>query len=128
MRRFALALAVLLSITPSAFAADAKSAFPGFCEEWMGKLAARQKRNEGQIDWQNQGANVFGTYVGYSNQHTCVLKGEDGPAPIGKITYLEVVYEKAGNTRDEASASSPKPVETTEVTEIFRYANGKWIY
>jgi hypothetical protein len=48
--------------------------------------------------------------------------------PIGKITYLEVRYEKRGTTREEAEGNPAKPLETTEVTEIFRYAKGQWIY
>lgn len=124
-----IALVVWLTIAGSAVAAeDARTAFPKFCEEWMEKLAAREKRNVTLIKWEGQADNVFGTYVGYSHQHTCTIKDDNGQVPVGKITYLEVRYEKRGNTREEAESNPAKPLETTEVTEIFRFSQGKWIY
>ncbi|MBI3782628.1 MAG: hypothetical protein HY270_04430 [Deltaproteobacteria bacterium] len=121
-------LTVLILLSCRAFAEDAKSAWPAFCEEWMHKLQAREERNVSLIKWEDDHASVLGSYVGYSHQHECVLKNDDGPAPVGKITYLEVRYEKRGPNVEEASHSQAKAVETTEVTEIFRFSKGAWIY
>lgn len=106
----------------------AKESFPRFCEEWMTKLAEREQRNLANVDWVEKEGVVYGTYIGYSNQHSCVFKEGSDATPLGKITYLEVRYEKQGPTREEAQRNPPRPIETTEVTEIFRYANGTWAY
>lgn len=125
------AIALLLILVSPAVAQDAATAFGTFCEEWMQKLEAREKRNTSLIKWEDKPDSVLGSYVGYSKQHTCELKENKQnkpPVPIGKITYLEVRYEKSGANKDEAERSQARPVETTEVTEIFRYAKGVWVY
>ena len=102
--------------------------FKAFCEEWMGKLAARERDNVTNIQWETRADGVIGGYTAYSTEHTCVMKDGTGDVPVGKITYREYRYEKRGTSIPEAKASPPHPVETTEVTEIFRYSEGKWIY
>jgi hypothetical protein len=106
----------------------AKDSFPEFCEQWMQKLAERERRNQSLIEWREEAGQVKGTYIGYSSQHQCVYKEAKDATPLGKITYLEVRYEKRGATRQEAERNPPQAVETTEVTEIFRFAKGKWVY
>ncbi|GBD26412.1 hypothetical protein HRbin30_01744 [bacterium HR30] len=118
----------LFLATTATQAQPAKDSFPQFCEEWMQKLAEREKRNRSLIDWREEQGEVRGTYVGYSNQHQCIYKETPDSTPLGKITYLEVRYEKRGSTREEAERNPPRALETTEVTEIFRYAKGKWQY
>ncbi len=131
MKSRLLAITLLLLSASPALAEDAAAAFGKFCEEWMQKLEARERRNTTIIKWEDKGTTVLGSYVGYSKQHTCELKENKEnkpPVPVGKITYLEVRYEKAGATQEEAERSQARPVETTEVTEIFRYAKGVWVY
>jgi hypothetical protein len=102
-------------------------AFDVFCDEWMQKLVARENDNVAHINWNTSSDGVEGEYVGYTSDHTCVVK--DGSAvPVGKITYLEVLYAKRGKTIEEARQSPAQAVETTGVTEIFRYDRTKWIY
>jgi len=102
-------------------------AFQTFCQEWMEKLAVREHDNIANIKWNTNPDGVQGEYVGYSQDHTCVVKNEDKD-PVGKIAYQEVRYEKRGTTIAEAEKSPPHPVETTAVTELFRFEKGKWIY
>ncbi len=115
-------------LAPTVHAQPAKDSFPQFCEEWMQKLADRERRNRSLINWREERGEVWGTYVGYSTQHECIYKETQDSTPLGKITYLEVRYEKRGSTREEAERTPPRAIETTEVTEIFRYAKGKWQY
>lgn len=128
MTRFTICLIWIILIASPLRAEDAASAFPKFCEEWMQKLEAREKRNVSLIKWEAQTSTVFGSYVGYSHQHSCVLKDNNGAVPVGKIIYLEVRYEKRGATQEEAERNPATALETTEVTEIFRFAKGAWIY
>jgi hypothetical protein len=103
------------------------AAFQTFCQEWMQKLAVREHDNIANIKWDTKPDGVHGEYVGYTQDHTCVVKNED-QEPVGKIAYQEVRYEKRGTTIAEAEQSSPHPVETTAVTELFRFDKDKWIY
>lgn len=119
--------AMLLGSAP-AHAQAAKNSFPTFCKEWVQKLAERERRNQSLIEWREEQGQVRGTYIGYSKQHQCEYKEAKDSTPLGKITYLEVRYEKRGPTRQEAERNPAQPVETTEVTEIFRYAKGQWLY
>lgn len=103
--------------------------FNSFCAEWMKKLEVRERENRAAIRWQAGPSGVQGDYVGYSREHSCELKAPDPKSvPIGKIRYRELLYRKAGLSRSEAEGKDAEPVEATEVTEIFRYANGKWVY
>ena len=123
-----LVLIVLLMGTAAARAEDPADSFPQFCDEWIEKLAARERDNVAHIKWESEGTIVKGDYVGYTHEHTCVTKMGSQSTPVGKIVYREIKYEKLGQTIEEAEHTPPRPVETTEITEIFRYAGGKWIY
>jgi len=103
------------------------AAFQTFCQEWMQKLAVREHDNISNIKWNTKPDGVQGEYVGYTQDHTCVVKNEDAD-PVGKIAYQEVRYEKRGATIVEAEKSLPRPVEATAVTELFRFEKDKWIY
>ena len=110
-------------------AEDPATAFEGFCSEWMQKLEEREQANVSHIKWESNADGVVqGLYVGYTHEHTCVTKDGTGSVPVGKISYREVRYEKRGGSIQEAEHSAPKPIEITEVTEIFRYSKGKWVY
>jgi len=125
--RFLLAFTCAVLWSTTAMAGDVASQFTAFCEEWMGKLAAREQHNVANIKWDSKPDGVKGEYVGYTAEHTCTLKNET-KVPIGKIIYREIVYQKSGGSVPEAEKSAAQAIETTEVTEIFRYAGGKWVY
>ena len=125
--RFLVSLCCVVLWSSTALAGDVASQFTVFCEEWMGKLAARQEHNVTHIKWDAKPDGVKGEYVGYTHEHTCTLK-DGAQVPIGKIIYREIVWQKHGGTIPEAEKSEAQAIETTEVTEIFRYAAGKWVY
>ena len=107
--------------------AEASSAFQTFCEEWMEKLVVRERDNVSHIKWDARADGVRGEYVGYSHEHTCTVR-EDSTVPIGKVSYREVRYEKHGPTVADAERTPAQSLEITEVTEIFRYDKGKWVW
>lgn len=108
--------------------ANADSAFQIFCNEWGDKLRAREINNVEGIKWDTGQNWVQGTYVGYSKPLSCAVEPDSGTVPVGKIIYHEFVYEKRGASVNAAKGEPGQAIETTEVTEIFRYANGKWVY
>jgi hypothetical protein len=102
--------------------------FRSFCDEWMGKLHERNTYNEAHIPWTKGGPGVVGEYLNYGHDRTCIAREEPGKDPIGKITYREIKYRKEGPTETAAMAAAGTIVEQTDVTEIFRYAKGRWQY
>lgn len=102
--------------------------FRTFCDTWMQKLADRTTRNAANIVWTKGGAGVVGEYVRYGTDRTCTAKEEPGKVPIGKITYRETTYRKEGVSEAVAQNAAETIVEQTDVTEIFRFAKGRWQY
>jgi hypothetical protein len=127
---FALAIVVLCVSVARAEEDVVATKFEVFCADWMKKLEARERDNRAAIQWKVGPDGVQGEYVGYSHEHRCQLKPALGPGstPIGKIVYTELVYRQAGKSTAEAMKVEPQAVDATEVTEIFRYSNGKWVY
>jgi len=123
-----IALCLLFSLAAVAKAEDPEATFQGFCSEWMQKLEVREQHNATNIKWESSADGVRGAYVGYTQDHTCILKERKDSGTVGKISYREIRYEKRGGTIAEAEHSVAHPVETTEITEIFRYAKGQWVY
>lgn len=104
-------------------------ALKAFCVKWMGFLETRERDNVKGIKWSKQPSKVSGTYVGYSKEYDCVMKERSSNGtPIATILYKEYLYEKAGGSQGEAEQAPPSIVEATEVTEIFRYTKGQWVY
>src|SRR5512135_3134165 len=97
-----LGLLILLIVATAARAEDPADSFPQFCDEWIEKLAARERDNVAHIKWESDGSVVKGDYVGYTHEHTCVTKIGSQATPVGKITYREIKYEKLGPTVEEA--------------------------
>jgi len=100
-----------------------------FCKKWMGFLETRERDNTRGIKWQAKATGTAGQYVGYSKEYDCVMKERSkNGTPVAVIVYKEFIYEKAGASRPEAEQAAPSIVDATEVTEIFRYAKGAWVY
>jgi hypothetical protein len=100
-----------------------------FCKKWMGFLETRERDNRRGVKWQNAGGTVKGQYVGYSTDYDCTMKERSSNGtPVATIVYKEYLYETSGPSQDAALAATPTVVEATEVTEIFRYTKGEWVY
>jgi hypothetical protein len=100
-----------------------------FCVKWMGFLETRERDNRKAVKWEKGEAGVSGHYVGYSKEYDCTLKERSSNGtPVATIVYKEFVYEKTGASQGEAEQAEAKQVDATEVTEIFRYNKGAWVY
>jgi hypothetical protein len=109
-----------------------KSTFADFCEDWVDKLRERERWNVSNIKWETSpdGA-VVGEYVGYDTSNIgpqAQTVGNVDKTPIGKLVYLELRLRRTGSSKEEALGKEPEIVERTEVTEIFRFDRGHWIY
>ncbi|HZR83079.1 MAG TPA: hypothetical protein VFD92_18435 [Candidatus Binatia bacterium] len=107
-----------------------KATFDDFCKSWVDKLRERERYNITKIKWETapDGA-VVGEYVGYdTNNVGPQTVGNVDTTPIGKLVYLELRLRRTGKSKEEALAHDPEIVERTEVTEIFRFERGAWVY
>lgn len=124
------ALILCPRMAPAAEAKGPGDKFAEFCQEWMQKLAVRERDNRTRIRWETGPDGTHGEYVAYSQDHTCKMKESTDPTavPVGRIAYRELRYRQSGRSEAEAVQSSPQLIEATEVIEIFRFSKGKWVY
>lgn len=102
--------------------------FRGFCDVWMQKLRDRETYNTAHIKWETRDGRVVGEYVAYGAESACSAREDPGKDPIGKLTYREMRYRREGGTETEALAKPGTMIEQSDVTEIFRFAKGRWQY
>ena len=108
---------------------EIKTKFKTFCDGWMEKLRERERNNVAHIEWKTGGGGVVGEYVGYDTQNFTVgdITNAD-TKPIGRVIYMELKMRLSGSSQVDALAQKPEIVERTEVTELFRYDRGNWVY
>jgi len=117
----------------SAFAAEdadtVRKKFETFASGWMEKLRERERFNASKAKWQPAGSGVQAVYIGYdtANYRILPLSGLDS-TPVGKLVYLELKLRLTGESEAAARARQPEIIERVEVTELFRYDRGKWVY
>lgn len=115
---------------PSAASANSTGGFERFCDEWMGKLAARERDNQNHAKAQNAASGVVVEYTGYTKVPvSCTARtNAKGVPSVGILVYHELRYRKSGSSPEQARTSTPAEVERVEVTEVFRYDGSKWTY
>jgi len=103
--------------------------FKTFCDSWMEKLRERERNNIAHIEWKPGDRGVVGEYVGYdtTNIEIPAITNPD-KQPIGRVVYMELKLRLTGTNDVDALAQKPEIVERTEVTELFRFERGNWVY
>jgi len=114
----------------SSKAEELKDKFKTFVDTWMDKLKARERHNIAHIEWKPGERGVVGEYVGYdtTNFEVADIRNADSSSPIGRVVYMELKLRLSGASEVDALAQTPEIVERTEVTELFRYERGSWVY
>ncbi len=125
--------AAVLPTVASAAAADdpeiVRKKFEVFAAGWMEKLRERQRFNASKVKWRSVESGVEAIYIGYDTENFRILPLSNVEThPIGKLVYLELKLRLVGDSEEAARAGQPQIVERVEVTELFRYAKGKWVY
>ena len=110
--------AALKSSSGAGSEAQARSAFDAFTQTWMDKL-----RSSSAV--RTVSTSSGSTVKRFSTTHTEEVKptGSASNPYVGVLHYTEESY----NCSDAAQRNCTL-VESTPVTEIFRYQNGKWVY
>lgn len=97
----------------------------------MRKLAEREARNAALAKPRRVEGGFALRYVGYSKRPiACEAKptGDRRVPYVGRIVYEEIEYERRGPSAEAARRAPTRELARTEVTELFRYENGRWIY
>jgi hypothetical protein len=108
---------------------ELKSKFKTFCDGWMEKLRERERTNIAHIAWLPGERGVIGEYVGYDTTNFTIPEiSNPDKQPIARVIYMELKLRLSGTSDVDALAQKPEIVERTEVTELFRFERGSWVY
>jgi hypothetical protein len=123
--------AKIVSPTLTAISEDvALSAFDTFTIEWMKKLEQTEEFHRTQAKISQAPDGFSAEYTGYlPHRYIHVKKTEATDTPyVGILTYYERTFRCNAKTKDEVLKGPFDQVETTQVSEIFRFTKGKWVY
>jgi hypothetical protein len=107
---------------------QAAAKFPEFCHEWQRMLHDRETNSLDHLVWETRNGVQSTTYTGYGNVDSCETKESIEGVPIGKLSYMEMIYNLEGKTPEEARHTPPKIVHQTHTLEIFSWEKNKWFY
>lgn len=100
----------------------AETSFDRFARQWMQKMERAEAGNRAQARPKRNGRVEFRGYGGALKTRLRATGHSDTPY-VGVLEYAEEQLSCEG-----ARAGRCKVSQTTPVTEIFRYQNGRWIY
>jgi len=107
-----------------------KTMYDDFILNWMIKLDKISKDNSEQIALNPSSDGFSGKFISYGPEKDFWVKKTDSnlTTHVGYLKYKQKVYEKKGKTITDAKNCIPCLVQENNVTEIFRFTKGKWIY
>lgn len=105
----------------------ARSSFDTFTIDWMRKVGETEDMKR-TIEEADDG--FIAQYVKYlPTRYTVVKTTKSKETPfVGILTYYARTFQCLGKTRDDALSGPFKELHTKQVSEIFRYTRGKWVY
>jgi hypothetical protein len=107
------------------------SSFESFSKSWMARLEQVSRQNSRALKPEPAAdGRVIGRYICYGVDCMREVRGTDSKATpyVGIIRYPQTVMEKEGDTPQKMRAHPGVPTSEIQVTEIFRYTNGRWVY
>ena len=108
----------------------ALAAFDSFTLEWMKKLSETEEFRKTRVQVKPAADGFSAEYTGYlPNRYIHVKKTESADTPyVGILTYHEKILRCNGKSKEDALKGPFEQVETQQVSEIFRFTKGKWVY
>lgn len=107
------------------------TSFEGFSKSWMARLEQVNQKNLQSLK-PEAAANgrVVGRYICYGPDCIREVRGTDSKATpyVGILRYSQKMMEKEGDTLQEMKEHPGAPASEMQVTEIFRYTKGHWVY
>ena len=110
---------------------EAKQSFEVFKEAWLGKL-----NQHGEYGWEKIKVEKD-SQDSYTARYKIITRATDSEVKatgdkltpfVGILKYEEQTYSSRGSTSELAKQGPFASEREVVITEIFRYANGKWLY
>ncbi len=109
---------------------QAISTFKDFASYWVDKVSGSYIHNRNNIEVANEGGKFVARYTDIDKKSLELWikeKPYDHTPFVGLMRYQEFSYESVGDTPEQALAGKFDVARRLRITEIFRFANGKWI-
>ena len=109
---------------------QARASFDVFTRQWMQKLAKTEDFQKKRMQIRQTQEGFVAEYTGYlPYRYTRIKLTQSEATPfIGILTYYKKTMRSVGKTKKQAINGLFKHAETSQVSEIFRYTKGEWVY
>ncbi len=108
----------------------ARASFDVFTRKWMQKLARTEDFLKKGMQIRQTQEGFVAEYTGYlPYRYTKIKQTQSKAIPfIGILTYYKKTMRSVGKTEKQATNGLFEHAETSQVSEIFRYTKGEWVY
>ncbi len=108
----------------------ARTSFDVFTRKWMQKLARTEDFLKKRMQIKQTQEGFVAAYTGYlPYRYTTIKLTQSKATPfIGILTYYKKTMRSVGKTKEQAISGLFEHAETSQVSEIFRYTKGEWVY
>lgn len=109
---------------------QARASFDVFTHKWMRKLAETEDFQQKRMQITQTQEGFIAEYIGYlPYRYTKIKLTQSEATPfIGILTYYKKTMRSVGKTEKQAINGLFEHAETSQVSEIFRYTKGEWVY
>lgn len=107
------------------------TSFENFGKNWMARLEQVNQQNTRTLkSTSTADGRVVGRYVCYGPDSLREVRGTDSKLTpyVGIIRYSQKTMEKEGDTQQKMREHPGVQTSEIQVTEIFRYTGGRWVY
>jgi len=133
---FALMLTLLPGFCGSSLAGEVVppavlTSFEKFSQGWMSRLEQVSQQNSRELKPEPvANGRLVGRYICYGPDCVREVRGTDSKITpyVGIIRYAQKVMEKEGDSLQKIKDHPGASTSEIQVTEIFRYTGGRWVY
>jgi hypothetical protein len=107
------------------------TSFENFSKGWMARLEKVNQENSRDVKSEAVAdGRMVGRYICYGPDCMREVRGTESKATpyVGIIRYAQKVMEKEGDTPKKMKEDPGVQTSEIQVTEIFRYTGGRWVY
>ena len=109
---------------------QARASFEVFTRKWMQKLSKTEDFLKKRMQIRQTQEGFVAEYTGYlPHRYTRIKLTQSEATPfVGILTYYKKTMRSVGKTKNQAINGLFEHAETSQVSEIFRYTKGEWVY
>ena len=109
---------------------QARASFEVFTRKWMQRLSKTEDFLKKRMQIRQTQEGFVAEYTGYlPHRYTRIKLTQSEATPfVGILTYYKKTMRSVGKTKNQAINGLFEHAETSQVSEIFRYTKGEWVY